>query len=90
MDRLRKAWREAKFALRKARDRWLGARSYLRDVRKHLAAINLRLGLEAGDERGNGKIRDKIKPGPEAKSKLEEILEERGRLLADLGPEQLS
>lgn len=79
MKKLRKAWTEAKHWLRKARDRFFGARLALRRTRDELATINRRLGLEPNDDRGNGRVRDELhKPeeiswGP--------VLEKRGILL---------
>lgn len=81
LKRLRAAWIEARAALRKARDRFLGARTYLRRVRDELKDVNHRLGLKGDDDRGNGLIRDKIRPGPAVRKNLDDWLEKRGQLV---------
>lgn len=82
MKKLRKVWTEAKHYLRKARDRFFGARLALRRTRKELAEINLRFGLEPNDDRGNGQARGDMGFGPLIAADLDHFLEQRGNILA--------
>lgn len=81
MKKLKKAWQEARQHLRKARDRFFGARIALRRTRKELQTVNRRLGLKPNDDRGNGKAREDMKFGPVVGADLDQYLKLRGTIL---------